>query len=382
MRWLIPVLLPALFLLGIVFKSDRNREPLRIVLATFALGGASGGLFLFVERLAARFSGMDEPDASASSILFLFAVAAPLREASKVVATWPAFRSKHFDEPYDGLIYAGAAALGFAVVEGIALSPTEASILGFVRTTLGLPANVFFAAAWGYALGRAKQMGNSRVLFPVAWLVATVAHGLFLYLLYGRQESALLGTLPLLLTMGGVTAAVMKDLRRRSDDRSRDSILSLSRLPAVPSFDAVRGALRRSDAPIRLRWIVIGTLVTIGAMVVGTVIAGVFARWAHIDFSLVNENDVSTGGPLVLLAVGLLCSFFVSGYIITKASAGPSLLEPALASASAIVLTLIGLGLTARVGLLLGLSCAPIAWLLTCGGAWLAREPRRPTGNA
>ena len=34
-----------------------------------------------------------------------------LREAAKVADTWPAFRSKHFDEPLDGLVYAASAAL-------------------------------------------------------------------------------------------------------------------------------------------------------------------------------------------------------------------------------------------------------------------------------
>jgi RsiW-degrading membrane proteinase PrsW (M82 family) len=375
-RWLVPVLLPALFLLGVVFKTDRNREPLRVVLGTFGLGALCGLAFLFAERMIARFSGMAESDAAGT--LFLFAVVGPLREASKVLATWPAFRSKHFDEPYDGLVYSASAALGFAVVEGIVLAPAESSVVALLRILLALPANVFFAVVWGYALGRAKQLEGSRVLFPLTWFAATLAHALFLYLLYNPHESALLGTLPLLLAMGGVTLAVGRDLRARSLTSARSSLVSLSRLPAVPSFDAVRKSLRRTDAPIRFRWILLGTLVTLGSMVLGAVSAALFGRWAHIDFSIVNENDISTAAPLLLLAVGLLGSFVLSGYLIARASRLPSLLEPALASACAIVLTLVALGLTVRVGLLLGLSCAPIAWLFACGGAWLGRVSPEP----
>jgi RsiW-degrading membrane proteinase PrsW (M82 family) len=372
-RWLVPVLLPALFLLGVVFRTDRNREPLRIVLGTFALGAICGLLFLFAERTIARFSDMD--DTEGAGILFLFSVVGPIREASKVLATWPAFRSKHFDEPYDGLVYSASAALGFAVVEGIVLAPSESGVVALLRILLALPANLFFAATWGYALGRAKQMAGSRFLFPATWLIATLAHALFLFLLYNPHESALLGTLPLLVAMGGMTLAVGKDLRARTSRRERSSYLSLTGLPAVPSFDAVRKSLRRTDAPIRFRWIVLGTLVTLGAMMFGAVTAVLFGRWAHVDFSIVNENDISTAAPLLLLAVGLLGSFALSGYLIARASRLPSLLEPALASACAIVLTLLGLGFTVRVGLLLGLSCAPVAWLFACGGAWLGRVP-------
>jgi RsiW-degrading membrane proteinase PrsW (M82 family) len=386
--WTLPTLIPALLLLLVLYLSDKNREPPKIVAMTFGFGIASGAFVYLLEYLAARFSGLHEgqgeAQTDAASIIFLFALVAPFREAAKVAATWPAYLSKHFDEPYDGVVYASASALGFAVVETFVVLRGSENGLTFLRALLGLPANVFFATVWGYALGRARQKADPGPLFPLTWFVATVAHGLYLYLLFGKRESTMAFTLPLLISMGVISLFAMRDLRNRSpyntvenesEAPGRASILSLPRLAGVPSFEAVRNSLRRTDTPVRLRWILFGAFVTLGGMVLGLGVAVLFGAWAHIDFSTVNENDVSTAAPVFLLGLGVLSAFPACGYILAKASRLESLLEPALASALAIVLTLIALGVTANIALLLGLSCAPVAWLLACAGAWAGRTP-------
>ena len=151
------------------------------------------------------------------SMLFLFGFAAPMREASKVAAMWPAFRSKHFDEPIDGLVYASSAALGFACIENaLTLRDNPVGWIWIARTAVALPAHVFFACLWGYALGRVKTIKRPGPLFPAAWLVATAAHGLYAHLVYGRGPGALVGTLPLLLAMAFITFfAVARPARPR-----------------------------------------------------------------------------------------------------------------------------------------------------------------------
>src|SRR5690606_28065841 len=95
--------------------------------------------------------------------------------------------------------------------------------------------------------------------------------------------------------------------------------------------------------------------------------------WAHVDFSIVDEHDVSTTAPVALLGSGILFAFPVSGYLIARASNLPTLLEPALASALAILLALVLLGLAAPVALVFALAFSPIAWALACAGAWIGR---------
>jgi hypothetical protein len=49
------------------------------------------------------------------------------------------------------------------------------------------------------------------------------------------------------------------------------------------------------------------------------------------------------------------------------------LLEPALATVVALVVTVVALGLAAPVTVVFALALSPIAWVLACFGAWIAR---------
>lgn len=383
-RWVGPSLVPALALLAVVYFSDRRREPLPLVLLVFGLGAVAKVATWAIEARASAWTGLEldaQTAGNAGALLFVFGFAAPVREASKVAAMWVAFRSRWFDEPLDGLVYASSSALGFAMVENaLTLRGHPVGWVWVLRTAVSLPAHVFFACAWGYALGRAKVIKRPGAIFPGAWLVATASHGLYMHLVYGRGPGALVGTLPLLLAMGIATVFAARDLRAREDRTSRSSMLlervSSLYVPGPPSIGSVREALRREGQPITVRWILFGALVTLGAMTTGLVLSIAFGHWAHVDFSIVDEHDVSTTAPVALLGSGLLAAFPVSGYAIAKASSLPTLLEPALATGLAIVLTLVLLGLTAPVALVFALAFSPIAWGLACAGAWVGRPAR------
>src|SRR5579883_2130282 len=178
LRWLAPALLPAVLFAVLIYRTDKNREPIWLVALTFAFGGLASGIAFYVVRKAAHFTGLDVRSSvagSTGSLLFLFTLVAPVREAAKVAACWPAFRSRHFDEPYDGVVYASASALGFAAVENALVlyqHPTGGAWLA--RVFLALPAHVFFACTWGYGLGRAKESKRPGAVFPAAWMGATV----------------------------------------------------------------------------------------------------------------------------------------------------------------------------------------------------------------
>ena len=384
-RWIGPSLVPALLLLAVVYFSDRRREPLPLVLLTFVLGGLGKAATFWAEGRASAWTGLEIEShlaGNADALLFVFGFAAPVREAAKVAAMWPAFRSRWFDEPMDGLVYASSAALGFATIENaLMLREHPFGWIWIARTAIALPAHVFFACAWGYALGRAKRIKRPGPIFPAAWLVATAMHGLYAHLVYGRGSGALVGTIPMLAAMAVATAFAIRDLKAREDRSSRTSNLlervsSLYVVSAPPSLRQVREAMRREGQPITLRWILFGALVTVGAMTVGIALSVALGHSLHVDFSTVDEHDVTTTGPVALLGSGLLAAFPVSGYLIARASNLPTLLEPALASGLAIVLTLVLLGLAAPVAVVFALAFSPIAWGLACAGAWVGRPAR------
>jgi RsiW-degrading membrane proteinase PrsW (M82 family) len=352
---------------------------------TFVLGVAAGGVSVGLTALAGRWTGLDVRSSlvgEEAALLFLFAVVAPVGEVTKVVATWPAFRSSRFRKPYDGVMYASLAALGFSAVEcATTLRDHRSGTVWLARVFLALPAHVFFACFWGYSLGRAKEARRRATsIFPVSWVVATASHGLYSHIVYGRGAGALVGVAPLLLAMGGIAWVAWRDMQpkterlsaewppRISGDRfSRTSFLARAE---PPSLATVREALRRGDQPVKLRWILLGSLVTVGTMVAGLSAAIALGHFLHVDFSVVDEHDAATTAPLALLGFGVLVAFPVSGFLIARASNVPTLLEPALGSAVAILAVCAVLGFAAPIALVFAFAFSPIAFGLSCAGAW------------
>lgn len=393
LRWILPALIPTVLAAFAVYRSDKRREPILPMIGTFLLGMATAAIAFTIEARAAAWTGLDVRTSVAGdtgALLFLFAFAAPVREAAKVAACWPAFRSRHFDEPYDGVVYASVAAMGFAAIEtALVLRGHPSGALWIGRTSLALLAHLFFSSLWGYALGRVKQLKQPGTAFPTAWLLATIGHGLYAHFVYGRGPGALVAIVPMLLIMGAVAWLAARDLKNRGDRASleltsemgnrlsRPSMVpSSGALSGPPSLRAMREALTRADQPIMIRWIVLGALVTLGAMFAGLAASVAFGNWAHVDFSTVDEHDVSTTGPVALLGSGLLAAFPLSGFLVARASSLPTLLEPALGAGLAIAATLVLLGLAAPVALVFALAFSPVAFVLACAGAWVGRPVR------
>jgi RsiW-degrading membrane proteinase PrsW (M82 family) len=376
---IVAALLPVIAFAILLRRIDPRREPRWLVAVTFALGAFAASAALLVTDKAAARTGLDIRVSAAGetgALVFLFFVVAPIQEAAKVAAAWPAFLSKHLDEAYDGVIYSAASSLGFATMENaFVLRAHPDGAIWVARAVLALPAHVFFACLWGYALARAKHSRRRLPIFPAAFLATIGAHGLYAHFVYGRGPGGLLGVTPLLAVMGVLAWMLWRDLRSRGDRPTPVPSTSrgrLSRLPQPPSLSAVRSALQRADAPVKVRWIVLGAFVTLGAMFLGLA-GGVLAAHAlHVDLSTVNEHELRTAAPALLLLVGVLASFPLSGWLVARAAHVRTLLEPALATVLALVITLVVLGFAAPIAVVFGLAVSPIAWVLSCAGAWIA----------
>jgi RsiW-degrading membrane proteinase PrsW (M82 family) len=394
LRWLLPALVPVAFTVWLARAAAlrERREPPALIAITFVLGAIAAAVTTFIILRAAALAGLDVrgPMAGQSgALVFLFLVVAPLHEAGKVAAAWPVLLWKHLDEPYDGVVYAAAAALGFSsllafVVLHAPLASGEAggaSGIGVVRALLAMPAEVFLACLWGYALGQAKRRKRRASLFPAAFVLATGIHGLYAYFVYVRGSGALLGVIPLLGAMGVVAWLLSRDLQRATRHRHRhhhDPSADGEDRPSSygpPSLSAVREALRRTDEPVKLGWIAYGAVVIIGGMIAGVCAGVLAAHLLHIDLSTVDEHDVSAASPAILLGVGLLASFPTTGWLITRGAGVRTLLEPALSTVLALVLTLVALGFVAPFTVVFALALSPVAWILSCIGAWAGRVP-------
>jgi RsiW-degrading membrane proteinase PrsW (M82 family) len=86
------------------------------------------------------------------------------------------YRHREFDEPIDGVVYAVAVSLGFAMVENILYVTSYGLSVAFLRSITAVPAHMFFGIIMGYFFSRAK-MGLSPVYY--AYVIPAVYHGVY-----------------------------------------------------------------------------------------------------------------------------------------------------------------------------------------------------------
>lgn len=370
----LPVLCFPLALGFLVWRrvSVLGRVSRRLTLA-MVLGGALAALFaVYFERLVLSFTGLSLAVASSGvpgALLATFLLVAPLEEALKVSVVWPLYRTRRIDRPRLGLGYAVAASAGFAAIHGaFAVLLGTKSDLTVLRALLSAPAQLFFSGVWGYALGTRGSHRRGH-WFSVAWLLATLLHGLYAHIVWGRGPGLLVTVLPLFAFMGVGAWIALRDV-------APDLIIAPhhSFVPDPPTLRALRQALRPVDHRLMLRWIVLGAFVTLGLMISLLALAVLVGHRMGVDFSLADEADVRSSGPLILLGAAVLLAFPIAGFLVAKASSAHSVLEPALAAGLALAALIAMLFVSAPIGVLFALAVAPLAFGLACGGAWIGLE--------
>jgi RsiW-degrading membrane proteinase PrsW (M82 family) len=363
------VLLAALpLLLGLlVFARVRPRERVSRRLALIvAVGGALAGvLAVHAERLLLAFTDLSfevAKNGPTGALLATFLLAAPLEEGLKVLVVWTLYRRRRVANARLGLVYAVATAAGFAAAEA-AFAPALVDGVAVTRQALSAPAHLFFAGVWGYALGATR---GHDTWFRLAWFGAMLLHGLYDHILWGRGPGLLVAVIPMLLFMALATYVAL-----RGAAPAHSPLLAEVEPPTI---EEMQKALSPGERPLMLRWVVLGAFVTLGLIVVLVAASVVAGNRLGVDFSLADESDVRSSGPLVLLGVAVLSAFPLSGYIVARASAAQGLLEPALAAVLTMALLIGMLWLAAPIGVLFACAAAPIALGLACGGAWIGVE--------
>ena len=359
-------LLPLVLAFAIFRRVERREGASRSLAAVLvALGAAAGAAAMTIEYFVLRWTDLSF-DASrvgpTGALLAMFLLAAPLEEGVKVLVVVSAYR-RRVRTPRHGLAYAVAAAAGFAVVEIAWPASSLRSGTDLTRLALSVPAHLFFAGVWGYALGVARGHDH---WFRAAWLVAMLLHGLYDHIVFGRGPGLLVATIPMLLFMALLSFMALRGASPRLPE-------PLKRV-APPSLSVVGARLAQRERRLALRWIVVGAFVTQGLIVVTVAAAVVAGNRLGMDFALADEADVRAAGPLVLLGVAVLAAFPVAGYLVARASSAGGLLEPALAAALTVGLLVLVFWLAAPIGVLLALAVAPVALALACGGAWIGQE--------
>lgn len=113
-------------------------------------------------------------------------VAAGCEEALKwIILYWIIWKSKYFDEHYDGIIYAVFVSLGFALLENLLYVYSGGLGVALLRAFMAVPGHGFFAVAMGYYLSLAKfgEVEKRKSYLIKSFFVPLTLHGTYDFIL-------------------------------------------------------------------------------------------------------------------------------------------------------------------------------------------------------
>lgn len=200
---LILAVAPAIFWMWWFYRKDRfDPEPRGLVIKIFLLGMLPvipAGIFeIILFNMLPALTGTSLLAIALSNLL----VVGPIEEVGKylVVRRW-ALRHPAFNEPLDGIVYAAAAALGFAALENFFYLVDNGAWLILIRGPLSTLNHVLFAALWGYAVGMASVQTDpleASRLVRNGLILGSAGHGISNTLLLAQQSEGVLVWSPLL----------------------------------------------------------------------------------------------------------------------------------------------------------------------------------------
>lgn len=186
---LVAALLPAVALMVFVYRKDRvEREPVGLVVRMLLLGAASGLVAAFVEGIL--FEVVEAVIPAGFFLLFVeyFICVAAVEEACKYACLNTVKRNPAFSHVFDAVVYAVAAALGFAALENVfyVFDPIDGGLgTAAMRAILSVPGHAADGVVMGVFFGLARQRelhGNTsgaRSYYWLAFLLPVVEHGFY-----------------------------------------------------------------------------------------------------------------------------------------------------------------------------------------------------------
>jgi RsiW-degrading membrane proteinase PrsW (M82 family) len=182
-------LAPVAIIAGYIWFRDKyEREPLRMLIFSLLAGAGIVIPVLITENLISiPGEGMEGLPAAAWKA---FAVAGFTEELFKYLALYLLiWKSKEFNDKYDGIVYGTFVSLGFAAVENILYVFSEGYTTGLVRAFTAVPAHAIFGITMGFYFGLARFYPKKRKVFRSrAFLFPFLLHGTYNFILMTEIE--------------------------------------------------------------------------------------------------------------------------------------------------------------------------------------------------
>jgi len=176
--------MPVLIFLLVIYFRDKEREPISNMIKCFLGGIVAAPLTLLVLH---PFDGLPFSDSFMNSAFKAFFYAAIPEELSKFLILYLLiWRNRHFDQYYDGIVYAVTVSLGFAWIENLMYVFGSGVGTGIGRAFISVPGHGLFGVVMGYYFAIAKFRNNKKLLW-LAVLMPILFHGVFNSVLFSAE---------------------------------------------------------------------------------------------------------------------------------------------------------------------------------------------------
>ena len=197
---LLLAILPTVLIGIYVYKNDKHKEPISILLLLFILGIISALTVIFLsyllELIIPTFTKSIYQMNIIELVLKTFIEVALIEEICKwVIVYFIGYKNKEFDETYDVIIYAIFVGLGFATFENISyIFDHNAINVAIQRGIFSVPGHVSYAIFMSYYLCLAKisslkgNKSKEKINILKSILVPTLLHGVYDFCLFTEKN--------------------------------------------------------------------------------------------------------------------------------------------------------------------------------------------------
>ena len=178
-----------LLLLWYIHKKDVDEEPKGLLGKIFGFGCLSVIPIVIVELVLQPFFSTENTISYLNMFINTFIGVALIEELGKWVVTYLCgYKSSEFDHPYDAIVYAVFASLGFALVENVLYVLTageDAFMTAILRAILSVPSHACDGVIMGFFLGFAKmadikgESNNKLTYLLLSLFIPVVTHTIY-----------------------------------------------------------------------------------------------------------------------------------------------------------------------------------------------------------
>ena len=209
-------LAPVFIIAAYIYYRDKyEKEPWRVLSRALLIGLLITLPIILLERLLSLYLPYSHMSAAAYNAFIVASFSEEsLKYLSFMLFIWT---SRHFNEKFDGIVYAVFISLGFALVENILYVVDGGVSVGLIRSLTAVPAHALFGILMGFYFGMAKFFPAKRIYYLfLAWSLPWLFHGFYDFCLMTEHYLLLIIFLPFLAFLWFLGFRKMKYLSDRS----------------------------------------------------------------------------------------------------------------------------------------------------------------------